>query len=412
MSSSNLLKNINPKIFAQLHSTLNGGIDLNKLTNSSTKKIWWICEFCKRNFETTVSSRTRGSNHQKCSYKNKSITIIKYTTESFIERLKEIHVEKFDYSETVFISRTINTTVICNICKFKINIPAFNFLFLNKKCSECIKKAGPPLGFSQEEFLQKVIEKHGAERFIYDKIVYTGMSEKIEVFCKNCDKYFLTIADKFLKSTLGCKSCIHKGYSILYTKTQEKFLEECSLLERFNEIDFSKVIYEGTSDKIILICKIHNWEYYQTPHNLLHNSNGCVHCVNDKTESFPSRYCRKYLTSKNIDFQCEKKLPILPNRRYDFMFEYNGKKWIVEIDGAQHFRFTPKWHVTETNFMMIRNIDIQKNYGAIASGYIMIRISKTNYKGISERLEKVLENKNIGNVNFFYDNKEKYQHML
>lgn len=69
----NLLKDKFPNIYKQIHPTLNPGIDFDKLTCSSAKQLWWRCDnpnVCDHHvWQSTVSSRTRGS---KCRYCNPS----------------------------------------------------------------------------------------------------------------------------------------------------------------------------------------------------------------------------------------------------------------------------------------------------------------------------------------------------
>jgi hypothetical protein len=61
--------------------------------------------------------------------------------------------------------------------------------------------------------------------------------------------------------------------------TTAKFIEKARLVHD-NMYDYSKVNYQGSKVKIIIICKIHG-EFTQTPANHL-NGNGCPKCVTKK----------------------------------------------------------------------------------------------------------------------------------
>lgn len=68
--------------------------------------------------------------------------------------------------------------------------------------------------------------------------------------------------------------------------TTEKFIEKAKL-KHGNRCDYSKVIYEGSKNNVIIICKDHG-EFKQIPNNHLNGSN-CPDCVGLKpltTEMF------------------------------------------------------------------------------------------------------------------------------
>ncbi|WP_167433906.1 zinc-ribbon domain-containing protein [Paenibacillus silvae] len=51
------LKNLRPDIYKQLHPTKNKNVDIDKLTVSSNKRVWWLC-INGHEWSTSVSSRT------------------------------------------------------------------------------------------------------------------------------------------------------------------------------------------------------------------------------------------------------------------------------------------------------------------------------------------------------------------
>lgn len=59
--NSRLLKERHPEIFAQIHPTKNDGVDLDKLTYASNKKLWWSCSKSRcvhHVWEAAIYSRT------------------------------------------------------------------------------------------------------------------------------------------------------------------------------------------------------------------------------------------------------------------------------------------------------------------------------------------------------------------
>lgn len=547
MENPKLFKNSNPEIFAQIHPTLNINIDLDSLTKGSTKKLYFICEFCKETFLATVANRAKDTKHKKCCYSQRQ-KMTKWTTESFIEKSKEIHLNKFDYSETVYISQKDYVILTCNVCKTRFLQKCLNHISKKSGCKVCANKNSSSLQMkSQNDYLQQIISIHGTEKYNYDKVVYKGDKVKVEIYCNFCEMFFSKQAGSFLVSSgcptcsrknagllkrktkeqfveiakkvhkdlynydeveyvtchtkvkiycnlckkfftqtpahhenfegcpyhwsklvsdsqrmsteefirknkkvhenkfaydktiyvstheplilfcnlckedikmipsnllrgAGCYTCAHKRIALLQTKTPEEFMEEALILWK-DKIDFTKTSYINSKNKVILICKFHNFEYKQNPSSLLNGMNGCVHCVKDKTESVAAQNCRKYLTDKNIKFECEKRFDVLPNRYYDFVFEFKDVKFCVEIDGDQHFKFKSHWHYDFENFLKNQRIDVLKNETVIELGYVMVRISETCYENVSNFLDYAL---NCGNYSkkLFFDNEKKYEHMM
>lgn len=70
-----LLMDVNPELYNQLHPTLNEGIDLEKLTKASRSKVWWICKAhnsCQKHvWCCVVAGRSRGSGCPFCDNKKK-----------------------------------------------------------------------------------------------------------------------------------------------------------------------------------------------------------------------------------------------------------------------------------------------------------------------------------------------------
>lgn len=102
--------------------------------------------------------------------------------------------------------------------------------------------------------------------------------------------------------------------------------------------------------------------------------------------SIGERSIRNILTSFNISFTQQYQLSQIPRRKYDFYFEYNHKKYIIEFDGEQHFRYVRKYHKTKAGFMKCQIIDRIKTYYAWNSGITIIRIDYTQIDNIQRHI--------------------------
>ena len=110
--------------------------------------------------------------------------------------------------------------------------------------------------------------------------------------------------------------------------------------------------------------------FWLTTNKVHRRGKWCMECGS----SIGEREIRKVLQEFKIPFNVQYRLKILPNRKYDFCFEYQGIKYLVEFDGEQHFRFVKKYHKTKAKFNEAQTIDRVKTYAAWSSGYRLIRI--------------------------------------
>lgn len=97
-------------------------------------------------------------------------------------------------------------------------------------------------------------------------------------------------------------------------------------------------------------CSICNFLFGSTILNRSYG-HGCPSCASKRLESKGEIICRQYLESIGIFVWTQIKLIYIPTRRYDFAFISNNTTYFIEIDGPQHFIFSPHWHGTFDNFI-------------------------------------------------------------
>jgi hypothetical protein len=62
----NSMKNTHPELTSEFHPTKNGKMTPDNLIAGTAKKVWWICNTCQKEWKTTGSTRTGGSNCPSC----------------------------------------------------------------------------------------------------------------------------------------------------------------------------------------------------------------------------------------------------------------------------------------------------------------------------------------------------------
>jgi very-short-patch-repair endonuclease len=99
--------------------------------------------------------------------------------------------------------------------------------------------------------------------------------------------------------------------------------------------------------------------------------------------SIGERNVRATLQGWNIPFSQQAILPILPRRKFDFYFEYQGRKILLEVDGQQHMNFVRKFHKNKAKFVEAQIVDRVKTYCALQSGFYLIRIDYTQINNVA-----------------------------
>jgi hypothetical protein len=121
------------------------------------------------------------------------------------------------------------------------------------------------------DFINKAKKIHG-DKYDYSKVEYKNVQTKIKIICYNHGE-FEQLPSKHL-SNHGCVKC--SGH---YKKTSTDFINDAIQIHG-DKYDYSKINYNNSQEKIIIICKVHG-EFEQRPNNHL-NGQGCAKCAGRK----------------------------------------------------------------------------------------------------------------------------------
>jgi hypothetical protein len=293
--------------------------------NSTTK----IILICKKHgeFEQNAKNHLKGKGCSKCAGKN-------MTTLDFIEKVKDMHGNMYDYSKTIYINAKTNITIICKThggfeltpnkhlqkrgCQLCSRIHQYDdkrdsledFIAKSKEthgnkydyrntryvnsttkvnivCKEhgeflqmpsvhkngmgC-QKCGKNHIPSNYEFIEKSKEMHG-DNYEYPNILYLNNSTPVNIVCK-IHGTFKQRPDCHLRGG-GCFQCRNKTIQLQKRKTIDVFMQESDEVHG-DTYDYSKVEYIDSDSKIIIICKKHG-EFLQCPRHHLRGG-GCIKC--------------------------------------------------------------------------------------------------------------------------------------
>ena len=131
----------------------------------------------------------------------------KYNTASdFIEKAQKIHGNKYDYSQIEYKNNYTKVKIWCNTCK--------EYFWQEPRTHICSKCGCPKCGrlhcaekivLTTEAFIKKAKSIH-KNIYDYSQVEYKNSKEKVKIFCKKCNTYFLQAPNNHLQGQ-GCPKC-------------------------------------------------------------------------------------------------------------------------------------------------------------------------------------------------------------
>jgi len=307
--------------------------DYSKTTyNNIKEKVLVICPIHGEFNVTAEKHLYRNTGCKKCSKISVGIKRTK-STDKFIEKAKKIHGDKYDYSKTVYKNAKEKVLIICPIHGEFWQLPTNHYRY---ECSVCGDEKIKNKKMSDiSNFIEKAKKVHG-DKYDYSKSIYKGVKEKINITC-SIHGEFWQLPTNHMKG-FGCLYCFKENNKI---RSNNKMLaSKITFVERAekvhtNKYDYSKTIYKGEKEKVLIICSNHG-EFWQKVGNHLQGQ-GCPKC---RTSIGENRII-KLLTEKNIEyiyqhkFEDCKSIRLLP---FDFSIIKDKKiVGIIEFDGPQHY---------------------------------------------------------------------------
>lgn len=332
------------------------------------------CKKCGEYFSQRLSGHLSGKGHLECSK-------VYLTNEEYIEKCNKIHNNKYDYSLVNYVGTKYKVLITCPIHgTFMQNAGAH---LRGVGCFHCGRtKAIDNTRTPINDYIRKAREVHG-EKFDYSLVKFQSVNDVVEIICP-VHGVIKQRASGHLKH--GCVRC-HFDSKFL---TNEEFIEKSK--KHHNETyDYSKTIYNGHRNKVIVICKEHG-EFEQLAGEHIRGT-GCPICSSSKGE----RKIASMLQKLNIDFVKEFSFN---NETYRYDFKLKNNSILIEYDGEQHFKSVPLWG-GDAQFIKQKNSDRYKDTLAILQDCVLIRIPYLNF----ENLEVSLINKISISYPYFYSGK-------
>lgn len=250
-----------------------------------------------------------------------------YNTKTFIEKAKEVHGDKYDYSKVVYIDSTTKICIICPIHGEFFQRPAEHLR--GKGCTKCgqLLCGEKQRSNAKKTFIERCEEIH-KNKYIYNKVDYVDSHTKVIVTCKKHGD-FQTFPYRLLNGS-GCPKCKSEKAHIKLSKSTSKFIEDAIRMHG-DLYDYSLCNYYNNTTKVKVICREHGVFEIRAGEHL--NGGGCPLCK----ESLGETRIRLYLEKQQIPFVRQYTITYKDNN-YRADFYVPSKKIMIEYNGKQHYK--------------------------------------------------------------------------
>lgn len=361
-------KFVNTEIFVTKANLKHGDKYNYDLTNyiKTKLKVVIICKI-HGNFEQKPNYHLQGNGCPKCNGR------IKDTKNTFIEKAKLKHNNKYDYSLVEYIKSKIKVKIICKNENHGVFLQTPNDHITGYGCPKCAGR-----NKTTSDFINEAKLIHG-DLYNYSLVDYKNTEKKIKIICREHGA-FSQLSYSHLNGS-GCPICF--GTNKL---TTEEFIKKAKLIHG-DKYDYSNSKYINHKTKINIICPAHG-EFNQKTNCHL-NGSGCAKCFNSKGE----QKIRMFLINNNIKFieqytfnDCKD----INKLKFDFyLTELNV---CIEYNGEQHYKFKTFFHQSKFNFESQQKRDKIK-IDFCGKNNINLLILKYNEKFMN-KLEDIINYKN------------------
>ncbi len=209
---------------------------------------------------------------------NKSTKRIRrYTLAIFLERAKEIHGNKIDYSrvteEDINQGGNSKVPLKCNVCQHEWISIILSHIYRKSGCPECSGR----VRWNLPRFIKKSKEIH-SNKIDYSQITegdINGYRSRIPIKCNSCQYEYISTIDSHIYGKADCQNCAGNA-----PWTLDHFLKRAKEIHG-DKIDYSHVSdkhINGSNSEIPLKCNICQYEWTPSIGGHINAQSGCPDC--------------------------------------------------------------------------------------------------------------------------------------
>jgi len=258
----------------------------------------------------------------------------KSNTQEFIDKAQNLdkHGDRYDYSLVDYVDAKTKVIIICKEHGEFLQAPESHLR--RHGCPRCGNKGTVLIKRASSNFESKSRIIH-SNKYDYSLVKYINNATKVKIVCKEHGEFHQK--PNIHLTGHGCPCCgdINKS-TVKIEKASLKFEPKARIVHS-DKYDYSKVLYVGNQEQVIIICKEHG-EFLQKPNTHL-NGCGCPECANAKNST---------VQIEKASSEFEPRSRIIHSDKYDYskvvyVGTHNKVKIICKIHGE--FRQQPNKHL-------------------------------------------------------------------
>lgn len=299
------------------------------------------------------------------------------TKEILLERIKTVHGDKYEYEFGDKITLTNNIKIKCKIHGFFEQTPKNHLKGQNCPKCKCLDK---------NKFIKQALYKHN-NKYNYDNIEFVNCNIKIKILCPEHG-----IFEQRPKDHLNGNKC-YKCSNLV--RNTNDFIVKANKIHN-NTYSYEKTNYIKSRINVIITCKIHG-DFLQTPNDHL-NDNGCKKCTMSGFSKVSIRWLNYIANKDNIFIQHndnvgEKKIKVNNNYiRFDGFCEDTNT--VYEFFG-DFFHGNPNIYKSDDYNSLLKkthgdlyNKTIKRNEKITNLGYNLVTIWESDFIKLEKEQKK------------------------
>lgn len=232
--------------------------------------------YCKKHDFTFFPTPKNHKNGSRCIYCGREAQIEKAKKgfDIFKKEMFEIYGDKYDFSDSNYVNVKTSLKAVCKIHREFEKAP---YSLLNgSACDECAKNTKSN---NKDIFIEEATKVYG-DKDDYTSTEIVSAKDKITVRCTKHNHTFTKSIQTYLLG-YGCPKCSAENYSLIRTKTTDKFIEESREIHE-DRFDYTDTVYTLCTNKLKVMCKKHNHTFEILPDgHIKAQTGGCKHCQFD-----------------------------------------------------------------------------------------------------------------------------------
>jgi hypothetical protein len=252
------------------------------------------------------------------------------SSQEFLQKCIKIHGDRYDYTETEFISTREKVKIKCKIHGiFEQRASAH---LENAGCPKCRNQSVRERFVYTKETFMKSLNDYHLKNLKFDDFQYVNDKTKGKIYCNIHDISFLMTPSNLKKSPYGCPKCVKEYHKSLVRNTKDDFIN-LSLKKHGDIFDYSLLPESFHShDYIKIKCKECNSIFERVAYSHCNIGHSCPKCSASKTH----KLLEEFLEQLHIQFKRNDRT-ILNGKEIDLLIlnknigiECNGNYWHSE----------------------------------------------------------------------------------